>query len=131
MNRRLAKVNIQEASDLLRLCYVNDESVNGMCSCNTLLNKLFQRMQQARYEEFVLNLASAYEGYQFYLPAFVDFRGRIYRAGVLHFHERDLSRSFILFANEKTQEISKHEEHVGRKYLACAAAFKYKKLSKL
>lgn len=38
-------------------------------------------------------LASAYEGYQFYLPSFIDFRGRIYRSGILHFHERDLARS--------------------------------------
>ena len=32
----------------------------------------------------------------FYLPAFLDFRGRIYRSGILHFHERDLARSLIL-----------------------------------
>jgi DNA-directed RNA polymerase len=29
----------------------------------------------------------------------MDFRGRIYRAGILHFHERDFSKSFIVFAN--------------------------------
>ncbi|GKE67436.1 hypothetical protein Tco_1521597 [Tanacetum coccineum] len=28
-----------------------------------------------------------------FLPAFIDFRGRIYRSGILHFHERDLARS--------------------------------------
>lgn len=27
-------------------------------------------------------------------------RGRIYRAGLLHFHERDLARSLITFATE-------------------------------
>lgn len=42
-------------------------------------------------------MASAYAGYTFYIPAFLDFRGRIYRSGILHFHERDLARSLILF----------------------------------
>ncbi|KAK7357083.1 hypothetical protein VNO80_16364 [Phaseolus coccineus] len=52
-------------------------------------------IQQARYERFILRLAQAYDGYQFYLPVFLDFRGRIYRCGLLHFHERDLVRSLI------------------------------------
>lgn len=55
-----------------------------------LLSELFKRVQRARYEDFVITLASAYE---LDLPAFIDFRGRIYRSGVLHFHERDLARS--------------------------------------
>ncbi|KAL2905158.1 putative DNA-directed RNA polymerase [Bienertia sinuspersici] len=49
----------------------------------------------ARYKDFIFELASAYAGYQLYLPAFLDFRGRIYRCGILHFHERDLARSLI------------------------------------
>lgn len=95
MKRSLANVNLFEASDLLRICYFNDKFVKDVCSCNVLLTELFKRVQKARYEDFVLTLASAYEGYKFYLPAFVDFRGRIYRAGVLHFHERDFSRCLI------------------------------------
>ncbi|KAI5669088.1 hypothetical protein M9H77_18941 [Catharanthus roseus] len=42
----------------------------------------------------------SYEGYQFYLPTFLDFRGRIYRSRVLHFYERDLARSLVLFGGE-------------------------------
>ncbi|KAL0386791.1 UNVERIFIED_CONTAM: putative DNA-directed RNA polymerase [Sesamum latifolium] len=67
--------------------------------CGILMPKiLLQRVQHARSESFILTLASAYEGYQFYLPSFIDFRGRIYRSGILHFHERDLARSLIVFA---------------------------------
>lgn len=132
MNRSLANVNLQDASDLLRFCYVNDEGVKDVCSCNVLLTELVKRVQRARYEEFVLILASAYVGYQFDLPAFMDFRGRIYRAGVLHFHERDLAKSLILFASDaKAPELSKREEISLRLQLACAAAFKYKKFSSL
>ncbi|XP_073271479.1 probable DNA-directed RNA polymerase [Primulina huaijiensis] len=55
------------------------------------------------------SLAKAYEGYQFYLPAFLDFRGRIYRCGVLHFHERYLARSLVLFAEEKSKYLDNKE----------------------
>lgn len=52
----------------------------------------------------MLDIADAYQGYQFYVPAFIDFRGRIYRSGILHFHERDLARSLIIFADKKHYE---------------------------
>ncbi|KAK3225843.1 hypothetical protein Dsin_005705 [Dipteronia sinensis] len=61
--------------------------------------------------------------------AFVDFRGRIYRAGVLHFHERDLSKCLLLFSNDndKDPQLDKKEVLSSRAHLACAAAYKYKK----
>ena len=91
-------------------------------------------MQQASYEDFLIRLASAYEGYQFYLPAFMDFRGRIYRSGVLHFHEGDLSKSLLLFSADHPQPQA--QNHLPEKknlsqHLACAAAFKYPKFSNL
>lgn len=99
-----------------------------MCSLTTLLSDLVSRVQKARYEDFVLNLSSAYAGYQFDLPAFIDFRGRIYRAGVLHFHERDLAKSLIVFSNNgQSPELRKCDELDLRKHLACAAAFKFQK----
>lgn len=66
-----------------------------------MLSEFEKLVQQAQYEGFILNLARAYDGYEFYLPAFMDFRGRIYRAGILHFHERDLSKSLLQFSKEK------------------------------
>ncbi|KAK8491911.1 hypothetical protein V6N11_080504 [Hibiscus sabdariffa] len=39
-------------------------------------------MERARFEQFILKLAKALDGYKFYLPAYLDFRGRIYRTAV-------------------------------------------------
>ena len=128
MPRNLAYVNMKEVSDLLRSCYINDGGVRDVCSCNVLLGELIRRVQRARYEEFVLMLASAYNGYQFYLPAFMDFRGRIYRSGVLHFHERDLARSLIVFARKAEAPSC---PRTIRKDFVCEAAFKYTKFSTL
>nr|GFA10188.1 DNA polymerase-like [Tanacetum cinerariifolium] len=44
-------------------------------------------------------MADAFRGYDFYMPAFIDFRGRIYQSGILHFHERDLARNLIIFSD--------------------------------
>lgn len=99
VRRGLSRVNLHEASNLLRVSYYkNDGGIKAVRSFEMLMMEFFKRVQRARYEDFVLTLAHAYEGYIFYLPAFIDFRGRVYRAGVLHFHERDLARSFIVFA---------------------------------
>lgn len=95
----LTSINIKDATNLLREFHIQNEGINQICSFNNLLQSLHKDIQRARYERLILNLAEAYSGYQFYLPAFLDFRGRIYRSGILHFHERDLSRSLIIFAN--------------------------------
>lgn len=99
MPRFLASMNIKEVSILLREFYMMDEVINKLCSFNDLLQIINKNIQRSRYENLILNLASAYDGYKFYLPAFLDFRGRIYRSGILHFHERDLARSLIVFAD--------------------------------
>ncbi|KAK7296945.1 hypothetical protein VNO77_46290 [Canavalia gladiata] len=54
-----------------------------------------------RYSLMIIKLANAYNGYKFDLPAYLDFRGRIYRSGFLHFHERDLAKSLVIRANTK------------------------------
>lgn len=58
---------------------------------------IVKRIQRARYEQGLLALARAYVGYDIDFPAFIDFRGRIYRAGILHFHERDFAKCLISF----------------------------------
>lgn len=132
MPRNLAYVNMKEVSDLLRLCYVSDEGVQNVCSYSVLLKDLVNRVQRARYEDFIITLASAYDGYHFYLPAFMDFRGRIYRSGILHFHERDLARSLVVFAcKPKPKAQSRRLAKTIREDLVCAAAFKYKKFLSL
>ena len=63
----LASLNIKEATDLLRKSFFQEPSVMNICTYNKLLNEFLKRVQRARYETFILNLASAYEGYRFYL----------------------------------------------------------------
>lgn len=121
MPEKLAHVNMKEAYDLIRISYFKNNAIKDAYSLSVLLKEFAIRVQKARYEEFIIRLASAYDGYVFYLPAFMDFRGRIYRSGILHFHERDLARSLIVFANNH-QEGSLVEGIV-----ATSAAFKYKK----
>ena len=128
MPKFLASLNIPNAINSLRNSYLEDRSIAQVCKFQELLNEFMERIQRARYETFIMNLASAYEGYRFYLPAFLDFRGRIYRAGVLHFHERDLARSLIVFSENSSYnqlDIEKKEEVY--KVLTSAAAFHYKK----
>lgn len=119
----LAHVNLKEAYDLMRISYFHNKAIKEACSLSVLLKELAKRVQAARYEDLIIRLASAYEDYVFYLPAFMDFRGRIYRSGILHFHERDLSRCFIVFANNQ-QEGS---NQLAKDIVASSAAFKYKK----
>lgn len=127
MPRFLASLNVQKATDQLRMSYLDNSSLASVCNYQDLLKDFMGRIQRARYETFIINLASAYEGYRFYLPTFLDFRARIYRAGVLHFHERDLARSLIVFSdipNENSQLDKKEDVHM---VLTSAAAFHYKK----
>lgn len=92
-------MNQKEAADILRKSYEEDDSIRNVSTFPSLFQTLLKRIQRARSESFILNLAEAYDGYKFYLPAFLDFRGRIYRSGILHFHERDIAISLILFDN--------------------------------
>lgn len=54
----------------------------GKFKYSTIWHILDRRIQRARYEQFLLSLAGAYDGYRIDFPAFMDFRGRVYRAGV-------------------------------------------------
>lgn len=121
----LARLNLKEAFDLLRTSYYQNKAINGACSLGSLLNELAIRAQKARYEDLIIRLVSAYEDYVFYLPAFMDFRSRIYRSGILHFHERDLAKSLIVFANNHQEEEGSNQS--AKDIVASAAAFKYKK----
>nr|YP_009861459.1 ORF312 [Mirabilis himalaica]QKN19356.1 ORF312 [Mirabilis himalaica] len=119
----LAFINLVDVTPLLRSLYMqHNDTISRIVSYSEILQLLSKNIQRARYEQLILNLASAYEGYTFYLPAFLDFRGRIYRCGILHFHERDLARSLIVFAGD--------DEKTNTKVNSCAVisafAFHYK-----
>lgn len=123
--RFLVSLNLKKASDLLREFHMMDKVINKLCSFSELLQTLNKNIQCSRYEDLILKLARAYDGYHFYLPAFLDFRGRIYRSGILHFHERDLARSLILFAAGTKCEAS--QSNIDN--IIEATAFHYKKFT--
>ncbi|XP_073313488.1 probable DNA-directed RNA polymerase [Primulina huaijiensis] len=125
MSRKLIHVNLKEAYDYLRISYFKNNAIQKVCGLSFLFKDLATRLQAARYEDSIIRLASAYDDYIFYLPAFMDFRGRIYRSGILHFHERDLAKSLIVFAYNH-QEVNNLLEN---DIVASSAAFKYKKFS--
>ncbi|XP_075097792.1 putative DNA-directed RNA polymerase [Nicotiana tabacum] len=131
----LANVNVAEGCKLLREAYLGASKDCDGLKPNiypTLLKEFLTDIQRARYERFIPDIASAYEGYEFYLPAFLDFRSRIYRARVLHFHERDLARSLIVFSKRTVYEAKmvnpshsiEYDEKV-KTMLYAAASFHY------
>ena len=121
----LASINISKVSTLLREYHLKDVLLQDeKIPFSNLLNQLCKNIQRARYEQLIFRLATAYDGYSFYLPAFLDFRGRIYRCGILHFHERDLARSLILFApSDINSKNDFNDDH--RRKLYAATAFLY------
>lgn len=87
----LASVNPHLVYDELRNMLTKGEYKDKF-KFSTMMDIMDERIQRAC---FLLKLASAYDGYTFYLPAFIDFIGRIYRTGIMHFHERNLLRSLL------------------------------------
>lgn len=67
------------------------------------------------------------DGSQLDFPAFIDFRGRIYPSGILHFHERDIVRSLICFYPPK-DAVSSNYENAYRTLLE-ATAYYHKKFN--
>ncbi|NP_063983.1 orf329 (mitochondrion) [Beta vulgaris subsp. vulgaris] len=94
----LNHIDFKVAIDIIRdLRSKESENFQKTYTLNSIVHILEYNIQRARYEQNVLEMAYAYRGFRIYLPAAIDFRGRIYRTGILHFHERDLSRSLLLF----------------------------------
>lgn len=111
----LARLNMKDVCRILREAHMKDSVINENFSYSDLLDIICKSIQRASYELLILSLADAYNGYRFYLPAFLDFRGRIYRCGILHFHERDLARSLIVFADQQHLFDEKTNQPTNRK----------------
>lgn len=58
MPGKLAHVNLKEAYDYLRISYFQNKAIKEACSLSVLLKELAKRVQAARYEEFIIRLAS-------------------------------------------------------------------------
>nr|CAA71809.1 RNA polymerase [Beta vulgaris subsp. maritima] len=126
----LTKTILANASGILRTTYDNDEykEIRSIYRYSELVTILMKNMQRARYECTILDLAEAYRGYSIYFPAFLDFRGRIYRSGIFHFHERDLARSLLLFEKTSNYLDEKKMDSLFDKYLI-ATEFLYSSYS--
>lgn len=107
----------------MRDVFMKKKPVN--CSYTEVVKEFMVMYQRACYEQFILKLADSLCGYKFYLPAFLDFRGRIYRSGILHFHERDLARSLLLFSNTDQNTII--DNKINNFLIWSAAGFHYNK----
>jgi DNA-directed RNA polymerase len=129
MPKFLSSLNVSKTITLLRDAYLADSSMSVVCTFNELLKVFMSQVQNARYESLVIDLASSYDGYLIFFPCFLDFRGRIYRSGILHFHERDLARSLIVFSNvyDNLKPLSMEEDNTIRSMIAVSAAFHFKK----
>lgn len=99
----LSNIPMNDAIKLLRECYMNYDAIHSIYKFSELVEILSKNVQQSRYEQTIIDMARAYDGYEFYYPAFLDFRGRIYRSGIFHLHERDFARSLILLAGDTTR----------------------------
>lgn len=77
----LADVIPHKVYDRLRMELASSEA-GGRFRFSVIATELDKMIQRARSEDFTLRLAKAYKDYIFYAPAFIDFRGRIYRSGV-------------------------------------------------
>ncbi|GKC07566.1 DNA-dependent RNA polymerase [Tanacetum coccineum] len=117
----LCCINTKDIAEVLKKAFLNDPDIRKSVSFSFILTLLLNNIEQARYEKFILEMAKAFLGYDFYMPAFIDFRGRIYRSGILHFHERDLARSLIIFSDPKYKKGDEID-----KILVTAAAFHFK-----
>ncbi|GJX48684.1 DNA-dependent RNA polymerase [Tanacetum coccineum] len=119
--RFLCNVNTKYIAEVLKKAFLNDPDIKNSVSFSFILTLLLTNIDQARYEKFILDMAEAFLGYDFYMSSFIDFRGRIYHSGILNFHERDLARSLIIFSDPKYQKGFEID-----KILATAAAFHFK-----
>lgn len=100
MPKYFGKLNTKEATNKFAdfILYERSE-IKAFYSKLELQTILLKNIKESSWQQHLVELADALVGYKFYLPAFLDFRGQNYRYGPLHFHEHDLVRSLILFAD--------------------------------
>lgn len=93
----LDSINRKEGLRRLHAHYMKDDDIQENFTYRELSKVLLKNITEANYQQYILQLADAFQGYFIYFPCFMDFRGRNYRYGPFHFHERDLVRSLIVF----------------------------------
>lgn len=75
----LDKVDPGRVREQIRDLLLTDEFKDSHLTFSGLARIMDKRIQEARYEQFLIKLAYAYKDSQISFPFFIDFRGRIYR----------------------------------------------------
>lgn len=123
----LASIDRTEGTVRLKHHYLNDKEMKKYFSLKDLINIWIKNIQSACYEQYILKLADALQNYNLYFPTFLDFRGRNYRYGPFHYHERDLVRSLILFAQSGVTDTPPDKGSQGIRTFMASTAFHYSK----
>lgn len=97
IDKKLQYLSYNEASEILRVCYMENKTIQKSFSYSDLLKRVICNIHKCKYDTFIIDLARALSGLSLYFPVYLDFRGRNYRAGLGNFHDRDLSRSLLHF----------------------------------
>ena len=129
-NEASRRVDLIKASNALSAFYLQiKKNEEAKAKKETLLPPLEEvrlaflaKIEKARAQEDLLRMAEMLRGMTFYFPAFLDFRGRIYRLGQLHFHGSDLARSLLLFEMGSGLNKKSHQKRVW-----ISTAFSYQK----
>jgi len=93
----LSRCSLSTLRASLRKAYDKNQEVKSVTTFQTLLSTLSKHLSQAYQQDQILTIATLFKGYTLYLPAFMDFRGRIYHRSK-DLHGNDLTRSLLLFA---------------------------------
>lgn len=104
-----------------KMCHVNANTYvtnlraeamnqNSDFDYKSVLANAVEEINRAKWENARLELFSMLKGLKYYFPAFVDFRGRIYRTGLISPHERVMIRALSCFAWEKVCSPEEHEK---------------------
>ncbi|KAI5671640.1 hypothetical protein M9H77_12004 [Catharanthus roseus] len=75
---------------------------------NNLQSQVLE-VQRSRYENLIITLVHDYAGFPFYLPAFIDFRGRIYRSEelLIYLSEKLPRKTYSIFDKILSRTLTK------------------------
>ena len=128
--KNLALFKRKEALRLLSSLLFKHEELSTIYRYSELKSVLLKNIHASTFELYTMKIAEAYLDYKIYFPIFLDFRGRNYRHGPFHFHERDLVRSLIIF--DESDDSAAHtinsddEDRILHNFLISAAYHKSK-----
>jgi len=88
--------------------------------------KFNKRSSNSKYNMYsnIITIASLYKDTEFYLPVFVDFRGRVYPlSSYISYQAGDIGRSLLLFADNYAEKLNKTGIECLNIYLANLAGY--------